>query len=898
VKIMLGGVSGAALVIGLIGGAMPSWGQAPQTVLTVFPADSLAPSGPQEAASQGDAAVAATTGDETARERVVVTGSSIRGVPPTGSNLISVSRDDIETIGAANTPDLLASVPQLNSFNTAPQASIGGFGSFAPGMRGLPASATLPLMNGHRLVAGAANETNPDFPLIPSLAIERVEIVADGASSIYGSDAVAGVVNFITRKHFSGLEVSASYGVGDEYYSGNVGAVYGADWGSGSALIAYQYTKNDDIIGSDRDYRQQDFRPNGGIDTRSTSCPSPNVLANSTFYAVYYAAPALAPNTINYCDSGAVADLYPASRVHALFASAEQDVSNSITVWAEAQLSDRSDKIRAALPVQAVLVPNTNPFFQAPPGSGATAEYVFFRPDNLVGDDHFLNSDKRQVGNTSLGVDFELPRDFKLSIYGTYDWAENVAHIPAINTAAIGAAAAGTTTATALDPFGTGTAPAVVSAILNSATAVDNEQRSSLAAVKLDGPIASLPGGEAKIALGGEFRHETFKQAGYVGASPVPEHLDRDVKSVFAEVYVPIVGADNALPLVQTLDLSLSGRYDDYSDFGSTSNPKVGVNWSPMSGLLVRSTYGQSFRAPGTRQIGATVGAYYLNAANSAIYANDPTRGAAQVDTVYLLGGNRDLQPEEATTYSIGADFNPAFLPDLRTSLTYYNLEYTGVIGTPSAALVFSDPTFASVIYRDPSPTQLADLLALGVPVNLPTPLPTIGNFIDLRLNNFGIRNTDGIDFDVNYRWTTGFGSIFADLAGNYILNYTTKASPASAETDSLDLGIPQATVRGTLGVDFGAVAVTGFVNYRDGVRNNFTTPTGVSSYKSDSYTTTDLRVTWTLPDSGLTRGSVLALQINDLFDETPPYFPATDGIGGAYNPIGRFVALNVRKAF
>lgn len=119
-------------------------------------------------------------------EEIVVTGTSIRGVPPVGSNLIGMTRQDIETLGAANTPDLLASVPQLNSFNTAPSPSLGGVGSFAPGLRGLPANATLPLMNGHRLVAAAANETNPDFPLIPNLSIERVEVVADGASSIYG----------------------------------------------------------------------------------------------------------------------------------------------------------------------------------------------------------------------------------------------------------------------------------------------------------------------------------------------------------------------------------------------------------------------------------------------------------------------------------------------------------------------------------------------------------------------------------------------------------------------------------------------------------------------------------------------------------------------------------------
>jgi len=821
----------------------------------------------------------------TTLEELIVTGSSIRGVPPTGSNLIAVTREDIEAIGAANTPDLIATIPQLNSFNTAPQASLGGFGSFAPGMRGLPASATLPLMNGHRLVAAAANETNPDYPLIPGLALQRIEVVADGASSIYGSDAVAGVVNFITRKDFSGFELNASYADADKYHSGYIGALYGVDWGSGSLLAAYQYTENDNLLGGDRDYRVQDFRPWGGIDTRATSCPSPNVLANTSFWSAMQGAPGF--TSANYCDNGAVADLLPSTRLHSLFVSGRQALGEHATLWAEVLYTDREDEIRVAPPAQTIFIFNTNPFFQGP--AGASNEYVLFRPDNLIGSDHFTNTDERQVGNASFGIDYRLPRDLNLSVYGSQGWADNDAFIPQINTAALAAAAAGTTTATAVDPFGAGTSPAVRAAILNSSTDVAIEQRVSLGAVKLDGPLMDLPAGALRFAVGGEFRRETFEQRGFVGAAAVPENLERDITSVYGELFVPVL---------DTLSLSVSGRYDDYSDFGSTTNPKVGVTWAPVEGVSLRASYGTSFRAPGLRQVGATVGSYYLSAAQATTYANDPTRGGAQVNTVYLLGGNKDLQPEEATTYSFGVDLNPTFLPDLRASLTYYNIEYTGVIGTPSVPYVFTDPTFASLVYRNPTTTQLNDLLALATPVNLPAPLPVIGNVLDLRLNNFGIRTTDGLDFDVNYRWSTSFGSVFADLAGNYILNFDTRFSPGAPVANSLNLGVPRWTARGTLAVDAGALSFATYVNYRDGIRNNYTTPTGVAAYEADGYMTVDLRVMWTLPNESWTKGAVLALQINDLFDETPPFFPAADGIGGAYNPIGRSVALSLRKSF
>ena len=211
--------------------------------------------------------------------------------------------------------------------------------------------------------------------------------------------------------------------------------------------------------------------------------------------------------------------------------------------------------------------------------------------------------------------------------------------------------------------------------------------------------------------------------------------------------------------MLRSLALSLSGRYDDYSDFGSTTNPKVGVNWAPVDGVLVRGSYGTSFRAPGMRQVGATVGAYYLDAATSAV-APTTRRGARRRSTPSTCSAAiDDLQPEEATTYSFGVDCNPTLLPDLRASLTYYNLEYTDVIGTPSVPIVFTDPTFASLVYRNPTPTQLASLLVAcgaGQPADVRCRRSATSSICVV--NNFGIRETDGLDFDINYRWTTDFG--------------------------------------------------------------------------------------------------------------------------------------------
>jgi len=832
-------------------------------------------------------------------EEIVVTGTSIRGVPPTGSGLISVSRDDARIIGAASTAELLATVPQLNSFNTAPRVSNGGLGSFAPGLRGLPSAATLPLMNGHRLISGSTQQTNPDYPFIPELAIERVEIVADGASAIYGSDAVAGVVNFITRKHVSGLEANVRYGMADDYSAFNAGAIFGKDWGSGSVVVAYQYQENSNITGADRDYRSLDFRAAGGIDTRSIVCPDANV---NLFAGTIYAAPRLAPGT-NTCDPRGPVDLLPENRTHSGFVSARQELSSKITVWADVLYSDRRDVVQAALPGQTfVLITAANPFFRAPPGTGSLFGYFDFRPDRLVGADHFDQTFRVRTGNATAGIDIKLPGDFQASVYGTFNWSRNDTFQPGINTTALTAAAGGTTSATALDPFGYGTSPGVVAAILDNPTDFTNRQRTRIGAVKIDGPLARLPGGNVKVAVGAEYRRETYMQRGQSGGIGFPEDLERDVQSVYAELFVPLFGDGNAAPMARSLTLSLSSRYDYYSDFGSTSNPKVGLTWAPVEGVNFRGSYGRSFRAPGLRDLGSTVGSYYSAAALvDAFGARDPARGTAQVNTILLYGGNQDLEPETARTWSVGVDLQPRFAPNLSASVTFYDIKYDDVIGTPSGlgALLFSDPTFASRVIRNPTAAALSAAITDTVPFYYTfAAVPTIGNILDLRQGNFGVRKTNGIDFDVRYRQPTGFGTIFGGIAGNYILNYTNQLSPTSAESDSLEAGIPRATLRTTLGFTGGPVTLVNFVNYRAGVTASYATPVGSSLYSSNGYTTVDLRLSVRLPDLGFAHGTELGLQVNDLFDATPPFFPATDGIGGAYNPIGRYAAMSLRTSF
>jgi iron complex outermembrane receptor protein len=673
----------------------------------------------------------------------VVTGTSIRGVPPTGSGLIDVTREDARLVGAASTPELLATVPQLNSFNTAPRVANGGLGSFAPGLRGLPAAATLPLMNGHRLISGSVQQTNPDFPLIPELAIERVEIVADGASAIYGSDAVAGVVNFITRRHVSGLEAIVRYGFADDYTAFNASGIFGQEWSSGSLVVAYQYQENSNITGADRDYRSLDFRAVGGVDTRSTVCPDANV---NLFTGTIYAAPSLAPG-VNRCDPRGPVDLLPENRTHSGLVSVRQELSNNITAWADVLYSDRRDIVQAALPGQTfVLITAANPFFRAPPGTGSVFGFFDFRPDRLVGADHFDQTFRVRTGNSTTGIDIDLPHDFQASVYGTYNWSRNDTFQPGINTTALTAAAAGTTTATALDPFGTRTSPAVVAAILDNPTDFTNHQRIYIGAVKIDGPLTRLPGGEIKIALGAEYRRETYMQRGQSGGVGFPEDLSRNVESFYGELFVPDLRRRQCHgdgPRASRCRCRV--RYDHYSDFGSTTNPKIGIIWEPVDGVNFRGSYGRSFRAPGLRDLGSTVGSYFAAAALVDAFRR-PRSGARRGPGQHhpaVRGQCGSGHPKPRAPGRSEVDLRPRFAPTLSASATFYDIKYDDVIGTPAGlgALLFTDPTFVSRVIRNPTQAQLSAAIADTVPFFYTfSAVPPIGNLLDLTQGNFGVR--------------------------------------------------------------------------------------------------------------------------------------------------------------
>jgi iron complex outermembrane receptor protein len=250
-----------------------------------------------QAAAQPETTQKSPDAEQPALEEIVVTGTLLRGLAaPVGTESITMDAQQIQATGAMSGTQILQSIPQNNSFNNLQFATAAAnvITINRPNLRDLPqttgASSTLVLLNGHRVVGMGVSTTSPDVDIVPPALLQRVEIVPDGGSAIYGSDAVAGVINFITRKDFEGVEVEARYGDGDHYDATDASVTAGFNWDSGSAYAGYNYSYNSALSGGNLDWvrmypvNRPDI-PLLGQPVTNLGCSPGNVRVNGQSYA-------------------------------------------------------------------------------------------------------------------------------------------------------------------------------------------------------------------------------------------------------------------------------------------------------------------------------------------------------------------------------------------------------------------------------------------------------------------------------------------------------------------------------------------------------------------------------------------------------------------------------------
>ena len=890
---------GVGLALAMLAHGAPAFAQStPTSETTNAPSEPLPPETTTRTEGAGD---------------IVVTGSRIRGVAPTGSNVISVGQEALIKTGAVTTQDLINQVPQNvgTGFNESTFASpFGGINSTRGGainLRGVGPQATLLLLDGHRIVPNGTSGTYIDPSSIPANALQRIEIVADGASAIYGADAVAGVANLILRRDLDGFEVSSRYGRGDDLDQFNAGVVAGTHWSSGRALIAYEYVYRSSLAGRDRSYFTSDNRATGGSDYRFSQCDPGTVQIGTTLYPIpvgTVTSANLVPGPPNRCDYTPFGDILPQQRRHAVAATISQDLADWLSVSLEGQFLSRSFQGKfvsqgGSSLNTAIVIPSTNPYFIRPAGSTANSETINYSFLPQYGALEYRG--REQTFNIIGNLNFDLSHGWKASVGGVIGHNKSSSFNPMIDLASLTAARTSTNPATAFNPFGPNSR-ALIDKIFSGVFEPTGTNKLRSAELSADGPLFSLPGGAVRAAVGGEFVHTSFfggTQRGTLTArifSPVL--IERDVKSVYGELFVPIFGAENATAGFQSLALSAAVRYDHYSDFGSTTNPKFGITWKPLDGLELRASYGTSFRAPTlndtiTLRPGALV---------SAVTRADPLAGNAQVPVVILIAGNPDVQPETAKTYSFGGTIAPPSLPGFRLVLNYFSLDYDGQILS-----VLNDPTilqraniFQSVIRRFPTPLTpaqvLADpavaaLVAAGAPVSILQPATSY--IIDARPLNLGRTTTRGFDFDIGYNIAFGSGRLNAGVSGAYFFNYKVQQTSAAPVIDQINrLNYPlRFKARGAIGWSNERFDLAAYVNYANSYRN----PASTLVSKVGSFTTVDAHFGIRLPFAE----AVLALDVNNVFDKDPPFID----IDGAYDPtqasaVGRLFALSVRAKF
>ncbi|HEY6640514.1 TonB-dependent receptor plug domain-containing protein [Povalibacter sp.] len=839
---------------------------------------------------------------------VTVTGSRIRGVEPTGSKVIALDRDQIIETGAPSTADLIRQLPQIVGLGASETASGAQNGAanvtrgIAVNLRGIGSNATLLLLGGRRMPPAGTQGQFTDASVIPAIAVERLEVVADGGSAIYGSDAITGVVNLVPRRDFEGAESSARYGMADGYYDWSVGQIGGLKWQSGHVTAAIEYAVHSALDGADRDFYTSDLRSAGGTDLRSQQCAPGTILVGGVPYAIpanstgtNLTPASFTPNTRNLCDNLKRGEIIPDLRRTNAFVSAEQELSDSISLFAEGFFSRRTFTLRDSQVTSNLNVTTANPFYVNPTGGTGpvTVQYDFANDGGLPD-----NPGEAQSWEAVFGTRFALGGDWKAEAYVSYGRSEDeVRRTHNLNTTpgGINAALANPDPAQAFNPFGSGgiSNAATVAAVRNGLFVIQGDTDLTVASMQADGALFALPGGDVRLAIGAEYRDEglggDLTSGSVVAPVHVPSKISRNVAAVFTEAFVPIFRQAGG----QELDLSLAGRYEDYSDFGDTFNPKIGLNWRPMSAVTFRGSWGTSFRAPGLAENDPHSGGYGL-------YGDTlPCSHRAPATTCFgigIAGGNPDVKAEEATTWSTGFEIAPESLPDLRVSATYFNIDYKNqILALRGTAGLLTNNIYAPYRILDPTAQQVADLLASGLPVNSPINAALVTYIQDGRRQNLGKTIAKGIDFAVSDAWPLGTGKLRAGVNATYFTHLTAASAPGAADVDVLNtLNFPQRfRARGELGWRGEKLSALAFVNYTSGYDQ-----TGVTPIRSiDSYTTVDLHVGYDL--GALSEGLSMAIDVQNAADSDPPFV----NIAGGYDPqsaspLGRLVALSLRKSW
>ena len=787
------------------------------------------------------------TADTARLDEIVVTGSLIRDTEAAGSKLTIIGRDQIDSSGYGKIEDVLATVTQ--NFNQINGAVVEGGANLNLNrgaevqLRGLGAGTTLTLINGQRQGASGLQGTFTDVSTIPASAVERIEILPEGAAALYGSDAIGGVVNIILRRNFNGFETrlraSTAGGDADEW---GFAQLWGHTWSRGHVLLGFQYDDSAALACSARTYcaANTDFRRFGGSDLRGVGSNPGTILDAETFAPIaaiphgqdgtQLTAEQLIPGAVNYTNSVNYNDILPTQTMRSAFVSSSYRLAENWEISFDGRYSSREFKSTFPQPAGDFTVPANNAFNHF--GGDVVVAYDFTADLGPV-----IDSGPTETSFASAGVKGVLPGGWQASLSSAYsksraEFAE-VNNIFYFGQDAVDAALNNSDPTVALNIFGDGshTNPATLLS-LGTVLEVVNTFSITSANVIADGPVFDGPAGAIRLAVGGDFRKEHSDGTNIVDGK---ENRGREIAAAFFEVAAPILAGRQGSN-VNRLDLSLAGRYDSYSDAGTTFNPKVGLSWWPLGILKLRGTWGTSFRAPPFFWSNPDmIGDLFFSD------VDDPQSPTGSTRALVMAGPMPDLQPETANSWTVGMDVTLPAAPSFSLSLTYFDIDYEGKVQSPgfSGEYLVRENEFASLVTRNPTQAQI-DAVCQRPPVNGDCNDP-IAAILDARFRNLAGVKTRGVDLAVDYSNDTSRGNWVYGLNGTYIFEQKQQITSTAPVFDYVDtVGNPlQFRFAGHVSWSLRRWTVQATLNYTGGYRD----PGSVPARNVDSWTTADFNV-------------------------------------------------------
>ncbi len=878
---------------------------------------------PAAAWAQDTSAAPADENDATA---IVVTGSRLPSKDLTGpAPLTIIDRAEIDKTGTTSIGEMIRDLP-VASPATSDTASRGNDGSANVALRGLSAVNTLVLVNGRRMLSNTAGGT-VDLNSVPFEAVERVEVLQDGASAVYGSDAVAGVVNIIMRRSYDGVLLKAGYGISSRgdlpnfEASGTVGQkferggfVFNASYrSSGGNVIA------DRPISLDPDWRSmggrnfRDSAPTTGTAFKGVDPSRPTTIMivrdgvtqatsltdfrDAYFPGVFTSNDGTQNDGINYWqyESSAVA----IEQLNTTFAG-DYEVADNVKAFVEAGYSNRHsvgflapDYYDGNLTVSASNV--YNPFGR---------DLVAYR--TLV--EEGLGSGRRNEVESNL---YRVIGGLEGSIGSAWKWdiSGNFQHLNQYTNAgkgvvlsrlqrAVGPASGCVASAGCIPVNLFGGVGSVTQAMLDSVSAYhfrDITANMTSLVGNLSGTLLHNWAGDVNVAIGAEYRTESFSQVqdnapDYSTQTPPFLPPRRQVTEVYAEIGIPLA---KDMPFLYSLDVEAAGRYSHYNAWGDTWNPKVGIKWKPIPDLLIRGSWGTAFRAPTFTEANTTQSRSYRPVTDPCITAAYSTlpgcQGLAPVTTGawVVTGGNPNLKPETADTLTFGAVYTPSFVPRLSLTIDYYHIKKSNIIGTADVNYIIArnaaGTDFVGYVSRNPD-GSIFEIQALR------------DNLLD--------QSISGLDIGVSYATPKfSWGRLDARIDATYMDSF--KLSPAANQPAIERIGtyttaigsLPRWKANGRFNWSLGDLTVSYGVRWVDGLRNDASLVVNGQQLSADSYIQHDINVTYDLADLK----ARMTVGVENIADAMPPWLEGNYANGfdaQLFNSRGRFFYVRVQKGF